>query len=419
VPVYGGRYGLGGRLSGEALLAGLQADGGMGTQASELSGAAVLYGLTAGGSMEGVVIPSWMPAVGSAAVLPNSTLVSSGAGWAGTSPGGTGDYEEIMESWGGGVLNTVGVWRSGAFISGTFLVIFGGGHGDYGGNEVMAYGPLNSNSPTWSRITDPTVPGVPNVGRSGGYPVSRHTYDTLVYLPTENQMLCIGAAGYYSLGFSFNQGDIFDFDINPTSNPWTTADTNFPAYTTGGTISGLSGYDSTTGKAWLVGNGNGQKLGCYTVSGGTWTSTNINDPNNPGNCAAAIWPAQHIMVYANGSVVYGMDVSVATPALSTLNTTGSAPSLGGTASCAWDETGGRFVFANSSTTSTLYYLTPPGSNYISGTWTWSSETFGGTAAAGGTVFGIYGRFQMVDGTGYRGALFVPSSGSAAVFYRMG
>ena len=125
------------------------------------------------------------------------------------------------------------------------------------------------------------------------------------------------------------------------------------------------------------------------------------------------------MVYANGSVVYGMDVSVVTPDLSTLNTTGSAPSLGGTASCAWDETGGRFVFANSSTTSTLYYLTPPGSNYISGTWTWSSETFGGTAAAGGTVFGIYGRFQMVDGTGYRGALFVPSSGSAAVFYRMG
>lgn len=51
VPVYGGRYGLGGQLSGEALLAGLQADGGMGTQASELSGAAALAGVTAGGGM--------------------------------------------------------------------------------------------------------------------------------------------------------------------------------------------------------------------------------------------------------------------------------------------------------------------------------------------------------------------------------
>jgi lysophospholipase L1-like esterase len=51
VPVYGGRYGLGGRLSGEALLAGLQADGGMGTLVSGLSGEAVLAGVTAGGGM--------------------------------------------------------------------------------------------------------------------------------------------------------------------------------------------------------------------------------------------------------------------------------------------------------------------------------------------------------------------------------
>jgi hypothetical protein len=61
VPVYGGRYGLGGRLSGEALLAGLQADGGMGTQASELSGEGVLAGVTAGGGMAGVSLPTWVP----------------------------------------------------------------------------------------------------------------------------------------------------------------------------------------------------------------------------------------------------------------------------------------------------------------------------------------------------------------------
>jgi len=55
VPVNGGRYALGGRLSGEALLSSMLAGGGMGALASMLSGEAVLDGMTAGGSMVGAV----------------------------------------------------------------------------------------------------------------------------------------------------------------------------------------------------------------------------------------------------------------------------------------------------------------------------------------------------------------------------
>lgn len=53
MPVYGGRYPLGGRLSGEALIAAILAGGGMGASASELAGEAVLGGVSAGGSIAG------------------------------------------------------------------------------------------------------------------------------------------------------------------------------------------------------------------------------------------------------------------------------------------------------------------------------------------------------------------------------
>lgn len=182
--------------------------------------------------------PLWArsSAAGEWVAAPNSTLSTSGVGWSGGSPGGTGDYTAIVTAWGGGVLNTVGITHGGVFIPGTFLVIFGGGHGDYAGNELYAYGPLQADSPIWRRLIDPTIPAADDVPRLGGYPVSRHTYDTLVYLPAQNKMLCIGAPGYYHTGSALNIGDVFDFGVNHSvSNPWASADIGFPDFNGGGT----------------------------------------------------------------------------------------------------------------------------------------------------------------------------------------
>src|SRR5215475_9419554 len=48
-------------------------------------------------------------------------------------------------------------WSSGVYDSDRDqLVVFGGGHTDYSGNEVYAFGPITGTSPKWTRLTDPS-----------------------------------------------------------------------------------------------------------------------------------------------------------------------------------------------------------------------------------------------------------------------
>src|SRR5271165_2334762 len=90
------------------------------------------------------------------------------------------------------------------------LIVWGGGHSDYAGNEVSA---LNLNgTPSWQAITGPTIP-VPYVadgnsweglkpyfvlaGDGGKYqpgasPSSRHTYNGVQYVPHQNKLYAFG-----------------------------------------------------------------------------------------------------------------------------------------------------------------------------------------------------------------------------------
>jgi Galactose oxidase, central domain len=100
------------------------------------------------------------------------------------------------------------------------LIVWGGGHGDYAGNEVSV---LNlSGTPAWERFTGPTMP-IPYVwdgkhweglkpyfvrlhdgGRyqPGASPSSRHTYNGLQYVPYQNKLYSFGGSvangGYLS-----------------------------------------------------------------------------------------------------------------------------------------------------------------------------------------------------------------------------
>lgn len=366
-------------------------------------------------------LPAWLGPVNEWTAITGSALTSSGAGWSGTPPGGTSNFQAVVNAWGGGCLNTVGIWRAGAFVAGTFLVIFGGGHGDYAGQELYAFGPLGSGSPTWSRITDPRIPAIDDVGRSGGYPVSRHTYDTLVYFPTTNQMLCIGAPGFYHTGFAFNQGDIFDFDLNPSSgSPWSTADVGFPTFNGGGTgtIDLVSAYDASTGAAWGLGKGNSQRLGRYTVSGGTWTEWTLDNPDSGVGKKAAIDPAHSVFAFVgNGGAVLAIDLRVPTASVYTPSTTGTGP--GTRLPLCWDDAGGRFV-GWTGTGKTLYILTPSANPYAGGSaWTWSSSTPpNGATPINETANGTYSRIQMVTEAGWRGVLLMPTATNDLLFYRM-
>lgn len=94
-------------------------------------------------------------------------------------------------------------WSSGAYDSlRSRLIVFGGGHSDYFGNELYALSLADS---SMSRLNDPGLPLASECSpqtANGTQPGSRHTYDTLLYLEHADRLFVFGGSmppcGYLS-----------------------------------------------------------------------------------------------------------------------------------------------------------------------------------------------------------------------------
>ena len=220
--------------------------------------------------------------------------------------------------WSGGVVDTVN----------NRVIVWGGGHSDYAGDEVSA---LNLNgTPSWQALTTPTYP-VPYVWdghnweglqpyfvraadggiyQSGAKPASRHTYNSLAYVPSQDALYSFGGAlanvgflsqevwslnlstatwtlvgppysqspGYPTVAYNPNTGHIIMhdknwtlFDYNPANNVWTTLTTQ---YTIG---------DGTTAVVDPVNN-------LFVVVGGYGTTDNLGYPNVPASNSIQAFP---------------------------------------------------------------------------------------------------------------------------------
>jgi hypothetical protein len=96
-------------------------------------------------------------------------------------------------------------WGGAAFdIKRNVLVVTGGGHADYGGNEVYEF---FLSTMRWVRATEPSPlrptdgQGHFEVADGSGAPVSSHTYDGLQYLPNVDRVFKFGGS-YYRLGWA-------------------------------------------------------------------------------------------------------------------------------------------------------------------------------------------------------------------------
>lgn len=92
-------------------------------------------------------------------------------------------FRSLVRAWGGATLDT----------SRRRLMLAGGGHNDYGGNEVLAF---DLDRLAWQRLTDPTpFPNRhPEVQNPDGSPISRHTYGGLAYLAGTDRFFVLGGA---------------------------------------------------------------------------------------------------------------------------------------------------------------------------------------------------------------------------------
>src|SRR5882724_12326087 len=134
------------------------------------------------------------------------------------------------------------------------MIIWGGGHSDYAGNEIYAF---NIGSLTWTRVNDPS-PRLDTSGsiESSGYypdasgspdlqqPRSRHSYWYQVYVPVIDRYCSMGATFTFPNARSSGHVDCFDL----TAKRW---EQKQDALTFNGLATAI--YDPSTRNVWVHG----------------------------------------------------------------------------------------------------------------------------------------------------------------------
>jgi hypothetical protein len=117
----------------------------------------------------------------------------------------------VMEAWSGGTYDPVN----------KKLWVWGGGHGDYYGNELYAF---NIETLKWERVTDPSpITQLSQDPIPDGSPASRHTYDGLAFITHANRFFGYGGSmagnGYgTSVTWTFDPAAKKWFNMNPAGN---------------------------------------------------------------------------------------------------------------------------------------------------------------------------------------------------------
>ena len=214
--------------------------------------------------------------------------------------------------------NVTEAWNSAVFdTTRNRLIIWGGGHGDYYGNEIYA---LNLNTLTIQRITDPGLPlgsetTCQEAIAGSIQPNSRHTYDGITYMPNVDRMFAFGGSLACG-GGSFSTGT------------WTYAFTTMnwqKMNPTGAIPSAVPGvvtaYDPNTGKVFLH---DSNYLYAYTFSSNAYQRLSGDNPINY-HMTATIDPKRKKFVIVGAGNVYAYDIgSGSSYSRQTLSTTGGS-----------------------------------------------------------------------------------------------
>ncbi|ABA58432.1 Kelch repeat protein [Nitrosococcus oceani ATCC 19707] len=121
----------------------------------------------------------------------------------------TKDCAAVIESWSGGAFDPVG----------NRMLLMGGGHGGYYGNELYAF---DLDTEKWTRLTDPTIPTADaktvcySTWDGGLTPTARHTYNHLAWIDHLSELFLFGG------GTScWNGGTLQDsWTFNPITRSW-------------------------------------------------------------------------------------------------------------------------------------------------------------------------------------------------------
>ena len=139
----------------------------------------------------------------------------------------------VITAWSGGAYDTVH----------NRVLIFGGGHADYSGNELYAF---DIGTLTWSRLTDPSPSTYMDQDPlPDGQPVSRHSYDGLQYLTHADRFFAVGGSRWHDGG-----GTHVTWTFDPGANTWQDMEPeNVPSFSN--CCSDASAYDFASRRVYL------------------------------------------------------------------------------------------------------------------------------------------------------------------------
>lgn len=212
---------------------------------------------------------------------------------------------DVMKPWSGGVFDT----------HRNRLVIWGGGHGNYSGNELYAF---DVEALEWQQLTRAT----PKASiRSDdvyldGRPSSRHTYDGLVYLPPPLDTLWSSGGSIWQSGHCSGQTWVYDFLAQPPESGWTRASEG-----RAGCVSAAA-LDPVSGNIWYYNKKHGLSEFVPRPGGGTW-QTRDPKPKPFKYMTATVDPRRRLFVLIGGGEAYAFDIRrPGRPKRIELNTTG-------------------------------------------------------------------------------------------------
>lgn len=287
-------------------------------------------------------------------------------------PSGNTGPRSIMSTWNGGAYDT----------RRDRLIIWGGGHADYSGNEIYVF---DVDALQWERLTDPSDPsgGSESSGVYGdGLPRSTHTNNELVYAANTDRFYFIGMGGVWVSGSRQNYSGQFDFESNTWAPITIRPDEGQPD-------SAVNAYDPVTGLVWHRPGWNAP-LFSYDPTRDTWTE--YPDPGWPDlqlGATAAIDPDRRLMVAIGNNQMFVWDLD--NPGTVSEPTTTGARSMEGeyAPGFAFDAVSKQFVAWHGG--EDVYVLDPD-------TWNWSRVT----PDAANTVIptaaernGTFGRFRYI------------------------
>jgi hypothetical protein len=110
--------------------------------------------------------------------------------------------------------SVIGAWSGGAYDTlRNRMIIWGGGHNDYYGNELYAF---DVNTLSWERLTDPDLDFELYQDcvetHASGNPVGRHTYGGLAYIAHADRFFAHGGSLACGGGYSSQKTWTFNFD---------------------------------------------------------------------------------------------------------------------------------------------------------------------------------------------------------------